>query len=50
MRAILTTLGEVIGGAAVAVGAGLAWPPAGFMVGGVLLAVGSFLAADGEES
>lgn len=50
MRAILTTLGEVIGAASVAVGAGLAWLPAGFIVGGALFAIGAFLAADEGES
>lgn len=46
MRSFFTTLGEIAGAVAVAVGAGLAWLPAGFLVGGALLIAGSYLADD----
>lgn len=42
MRSILSTVGELIGAALVAVGAGMAWPPAGVMVAGVAVLAMSF--------
>lgn len=44
---MLTTLLEVVGFAFIAYGCGLAWLPAGFIVGGALLALVGYLAARG---
>lgn len=38
-------MGELMGATAITVGAGMAWLPAGFIVGGALLIVVSYLAA-----
>lgn len=45
MRSWLTTLGELLGAAAITLGAGLAWLPAGFIVGGAFLIGLSYLAS-----
>lgn len=50
MRSWLTTLGELVGAAAITLGAGLAWLPAGFIVGGALLIGLSYLASQEEAS
>lgn len=49
MRSWLTTAGEFVGAAAIAFGAGLAWLPAGFVVGGALLVGLSYLAGRETE-
>ena len=49
MRSLLTTIGEHAGAAAITLGAGLAWMPAGFIVGGALLIAVSYL-ADQDDS
>lgn len=43
---MLSTLLELVGFAMVAVGFGLAWPPLGLIVGGALLAMVGYLAAE----
>lgn len=45
MRDVLTTIGELVGGLCVAIGFGLIAAPAGVIVGGVLLAIFSWLAS-----
>lgn len=47
MRSWLTTVGELAGAASITVGAGMAWLPAGFIVGGLLLIGLSFVADRG---
>lgn len=49
MRAVVTTVLELVGLALVVAGAALAWPPAGFVVGGVSL-VWLSLAQAGDRS
>lgn len=44
-----TTLGELVGATAITVGFGMAWLPAGFIVGGALLIGLSYLADQGAE-
>ena len=44
MRDKLTTAAEALGATSITVGAGLAWLPAGLMIGGALLIAGSYLA------
>ena len=46
MRNVVSSIVEVIGAAAVTVGAGMAWLPAGLIVGGSLLIVFGFQAGD----
>lgn len=40
---MLTTILELIGFALIAIGAGMAWTPAGFIVGGALLVLVGYL-------
>lgn len=46
---MITTLLELIGFALIAYGFSLAWYPLGFIVGGGLLALAGFLAADRKK-
>jgi hypothetical protein len=46
MRQVLTTALELIGAASMVVGAGLAYLPAGFLVGGAFAVAAGYLVAD----
>lgn len=48
MRSVLTSLGELAGIVCVTVGAGMAWPPAGWIVAGVGMFAVSFVSGGDE--
>lgn len=48
MRALLSSVGEVVGIACATVGAGMAWPPLGWIVAGCGIFVVSYVAGGDE--